>query len=151
MLIDSGWSLDCRRRASATTDTRSKISVSDFLSRSIPDSSRLMLSRFSTIAFSLSVAVSVSARSRPLASGSSAVAASISAVMEPLIAVSGVRSSWETVLRSTLPSRSDSRAMRFLRFSSDRSSRSMERARVLPSIWRESSWSFSQRLSLLPG
>ena len=41
------------------------MSVSDLFSRSIPDSSLLMLSRFSTIALSLSVAVSVSARSGP--------------------------------------------------------------------------------------
>ena len=70
----------------------------------------------------------------------------MSAVIEPLIVVSGVRSSWDTVLRRTLPSRSDSRAMRFLRFSSASSSLSMERARVRPSICRESSWSCSQLL-----
>ena len=58
--IESGWSFDWRRRASATTDTRSKMSVSDFLSFSMPDSRRLMLRRFSTMAFSRSVAVRVS-------------------------------------------------------------------------------------------
>ena len=81
------------------------MSAGERFRRSIPDSSLLMLRRFSTIPFRRSTAVSVSERRDERAPGPLPVTGSMSAVIEPLMVVRGVRSSWDTLLRSTRPSR----------------------------------------------
>ena len=101
------------RRGRAPSRPAPRASVHSRLGSSVPDSSRVMSSRFPTSRFRRSASsstVDVSSRATAVAGGG----CSSSALAAPVIAASGVRRSCDTELSSVLRSRSPSAATRAL-------------------------------------